>query len=259
MNASIKGGADIISHMTITEQRSITLRGKNVAYQLKESTRSTRVRITVSQNGVALVTPVGFPPRQAEAFLLRNADWVLQQLEKHQKLAAKTQRNTLPPDVILYEGAPTQVVVVEETQRKSRARVDAADGRLIVRVPAGASAAVPAGLEAYLRGIAKQKIEAEVVSQAQRMHVRPSSIIIRDQKTRWGSCSGRGTLSFNWRLIMVPPAILQYVVVHELAHMVEPNHSPDFWSVVARYFPACKEARSWLRRNAALLHPQILP
>jgi len=250
--------ADIINLMTITEQRSINLRGKTIAYQLKESTRSTRVRITVSQNGVTLVIPVGFPPRQAESFLLRNGDWVLQQLEKHQERAAKAQRNTLPPDVILYEGTPLQVVVVEEMQRKSRSRVDAADGRLIVRVPVGAAAAVPAGLETYLRGKAKQKIESEVISQAQRMRVRPSSIIIRDQKTRWGSCSSRGTLSFNWRLIMVPPAVLQYVVVHELAHLVEPNHSSDFWSVVARYFPACKEARSWLRRNAGLLHPQVL-
>ena len=136
-------------------------------------------------------------------------------------------------------------------------RVDAANGKLTVRTPLGASGAVPAGLESYLRGLARQQIEETVNSEAQRMRVRPSSIIIRDQKTRWGSCSNRGTLSFNWRLIMVPPTVLEYVVIHELAHMIEPNHSADFWSVVAQYYPAYKEARSWLRRNASLLHPKM--
>ncbi len=243
--------------MTAAEQRHITLRGKTIAYQLKESNRSSRVRISVSDGGVALVIPTGFPPRQGEAFLQKNADWVLQQLEKHQKHAAKVQRNTLPPDVILLKGVPTQVVVIEEAQRKQRVRVDAANGKLTVRTPLGASGAVPAGLESYLRGLARQQIEETVNSEAQRMRVRPSSIIIRDQKTRWGSCSNRGTLSFNWRLIMVPPTVLEYVVIHELAHMIEPNHSADFWSVVAQYYPAYKEARSWLRRNASLLHPKM--
>jgi len=243
--------------MTAAEQRQITLRGKTIAYQLKESSRSSRVRISVSDGGVALVIPSGFPPRQGEAFLHKNADWVLQQLDKHQKRAAKSQHNTLPPDVILLKGTPTQVIIVEEAQRKSRVRVDAANGKLIVRTPVGTPGVAPAGLESFLRGLARHQVEQTVFAEAQRMRVRPSSIIIRDQKTRWGSCSSRGTLSFNWRLIMVPPTILEYVVIHELAHMVVPNHSTDFWAVVARFYPAYKEARSWLRRNSSLLHPKM--
>ena len=83
-----------------------------------------------------------------------------------------------------------------------------------------------------------------------------SSIAIRDQKTRWGSCSGRGTLSFNWRLMLAPPGILDYVVVHELCHLEHMNHSKDFWDCVAAILPDYKERRKWLKEHG---HELTLP
>ena len=80
-----------------------------------------------------------------------------------------------------------------------------------------------------------------------------TSITIRDQKTRWGSCSGRGTLSFNWRLILAPPEILDYVVVHELCHLTHMNHSKEFWSMVSNTIPDYKEKRKWLKENGHTL------
>lgn len=74
-------------------------------------------------------------------------------------------------------------------------------------------------------------------------------ITIRDQKTRWGSCSARGTLSFNWRLMLAPPAILDYVVVHELCHLTHMNHSPAFWQAVEAVYPDYREARKWLKEH----------
>ncbi|MBQ8591846.1 MAG: M48 family metallopeptidase [Lachnospiraceae bacterium] len=74
-------------------------------------------------------------------------------------------------------------------------------------------------------------------------------ITIRDQKTRWGSCSGRGTLSFNWKLMLAPPAILDYVVVHELCHLTHMNHSRDFWQAVELVLPDYKERRQWLKEH----------
>ena len=76
-----------------------------------------------------------------------------------------------------------------------------------------------------------------------------SRIIIRDQKTRWGSCSSKGTLSFNWRLMLAPPAILDYVVVHELCHLRHMDHSPAFWQAVGEVFPDYASARKWLRKH----------
>lgn len=76
-----------------------------------------------------------------------------------------------------------------------------------------------------------------------------TSITIRDQKSRWGSCSSRGTLSFNYRLIFAPPKVLDYVVVHELCHLTHMNHSKDFWNMVAQIMPEYKEHKSWLREH----------
>lgn len=76
-----------------------------------------------------------------------------------------------------------------------------------------------------------------------------SRITIRDQKTRWGSCSSKGTLSFNWRLMLAPPAILDYVVVHELCHLRHMDHSPAFWQAVGEVFPDYASARKWLRKH----------
>jgi predicted metal-dependent hydrolase len=89
------------------------------------------------------------------------------------------------------------------------------------------------------------------------MGVRPASLTIRNQKSRWGSCSTRGTLSFNWRLIMAPPEVLDYVVVHELAHMMEHNHSKAFWALVAKYCPDYLAHRNWLKQNQAAMWPDL--
>ena len=81
------------------------------------------------------------------------------------------------------------------------------------------------------------------------MGVAYDQIQIRNQRTKWGSCSSRGTLSLNWRVIMAPPAISAYLVVHELAHLREPNHSAAFWAIVAEYDPAYERHRAWLKTN----------
>ena len=81
-----------------------------------------------------------------------------------------------------------------------------------------------------------------------------TSITIRDQKSRWGSCSSRGTLSFNYRLIFAPPKVLDYVVVHELCHLTHMNHSKDFWNMVAQIMPEYKVYKTWLREHGQELH-----
>ena len=101
---------------------------------------------------------------------------------------------------------------------------------------------------------ARKIFEAKVAYFSQFTGGNYTSITIRDQKTRWGSCSGRGTLSFNWRLILAPPEILDYVVVHELCHLTHMNHSKEFWKLVESVIPDYKIKRKWLKENGHTLH-----
>ncbi len=102
-------------------------------------------------------------------------------------------------------------------------------------------------LEKRYRNAARQQFESRVSYYHRITGGNYTSVTVRDQKTRWGSCSSRGTLSFNYRLIFAPPVILDYVVVHELCHLTHMNHSKDFWDMVASVMPEYKVCRKWLR------------
>ena len=107
--------------------------------------------------------------------------------------------------------------------------------------------------EAATRRVARELVTAAADDEARALGVRYERIAIRDQRTRWGSCSSRGTLSFNWRLALAPHSVLDYVVVHELCHLREPNHSPRFWALVAERRPGWRAERDWLREHGAEL------
>ena len=115
----------------------------------------------------------------------------------------------------------------------------------------GEAVPAPAGVDLvpWYRREARRRIGAVAAWEGGRLDLRPRSLAIRDQRTRWGSCSSRGTLSFNWRLVLAPSPVLRYVVVHELCHLREPNHSPTFWSLVADALPGFAADRGWLRRH----------
>lgn len=108
-------------------------------------------------------------------------------------------------------------------------------------------------LEAPYRQAAKEYIPKRVALFANELGVTYGTVTIRDQKTRWGSCSSKGNLSFNWRLILAPPKVLDYVVVHELCHRKEMNHSSRFWTLVESIMPDYRDHRKWLKENGGKL------
>lgn len=103
----------------------------------------------------------------------------------------------------------------------------------------------------WYKAQARAYLEERLPILARQMGVLPARVSIRDQRTRWGSCSSKGTLSFNWRLIMTPAWVFDGIIVHELAHLYELNHSPGFWDIVAKHCPAYGEVKAWLRQNGA--------
>ncbi|RMD90830.1 MAG: M48 family peptidase, partial [Alphaproteobacteria bacterium] len=101
---------------------------------------------------------------------------------------------------------------------------------------------------------AREALAAACDRHAARLGRRYGRLSLRDTRSRWGSCSAEGNLNFSWRLVMAPPEVLDYVAAHEVAHLAEMNHSPAFWALVERLFPAHEAPRRWLRENGASLH-----
>jgi len=104
-------------------------------------------------------------------------------------------------------------------------------------------------IDRWYRREARKRIGAVAAWEGAQLDLRPRSLAIRDQRTRWGSCSSSGALSFNWRLVLAPSPVLRYVVVHELCHLREPSHAPRFWRLVADAMSAYEPERAWLRRH----------
>jgi predicted metal-dependent hydrolase len=109
-------------------------------------------------------------------------------------------------------------------------------------------------LKDWLADEARRDLDERVTWHAKQLGVRVRRIGLRDQTTRWGSCSASGLLSFSWRLILAPPFVLDYVAAHEVAHLLEMNHGPRFWKLVTKAVPRLEEAKEWLRNEGMLLH-----
>lgn len=234
----------------------IIIAGKQVPYRVRVSTRARRLRLTVSNGQVSVTLPRGVPRSEAEKMLLQHSGWLMGQLERAAR--AKAPARALPADVILLRGEVKKMVVREESDRQTRLRVEEGADRVVIHAPEGMGKAGRSLAMPWLKARAREEITAATAKWAARMGLSYRAISIRDQKTRWGSCSSRGTLSFNWRLVMAPPAIMEYVVIHELAHLKQPDHSKAFWQLTGQFFPDYKKARAWLRSNASLLRPEDL-
>ncbi len=222
---------------------ALDLGGRVVQVVVRRSALARRTAIRIDPvRGVVLVLPARASRAEAERFLLAHRAWVaerLAQLPAGQSLEPGHRIAILgEPHLIRHCPAARRGVWVE-------------NGELLV---SGLAEQVPRRVTAFLRAHARTVIARHVADLAARLGRPAGRLTIRDTSSRWGSCSARGDLSFSWRLVMAPEWVLVYVVAHELAHLVEMNHSPAFWAVVATLSPDAKRARTWLKRHGAGLH-----
>lgn len=206
--------------------------------------RARRYLLRLRPDGIARVTiPRHGSISAARDFAARNAGWLEQQF---QRLAAQ------PKSPAGWQ------IGTELLFRGELVRIEAeADGSIrfgTERIkPADASADLRPAIQTYLRRLATQELPARVMELAARHGIDVTRVSVRNQKSRWGSCSRRGTISLNWRLIQAPGLVRDYVILHELAHRRQMNHSDKFWQEVARLCPDHLEARRWVKQNARLL------
>jgi predicted metal-dependent hydrolase len=224
-----------------------------IPHTCRISDRARRIRIQVNAGGVVLVVPRRASLARATAFLHAQEDWVRRQWARTRQRAAAQQEQRMPDGTLLLGGQTMTLDVQEEPGRRGRVRVTDLPGRLLVHVPPGRHDLAKPAIEQWLRIRARSALEQQVRRWAPVMNVRPLRQQLRDQRTRWGSCSRRGNLSFNWRIIMAPPEVLDYLVIHELAHLAEHNHGPRFWRLVEAHCPDFRTHKKWLRQHAGLL------
>jgi predicted metal-dependent hydrolase len=213
-----------------------------IEIRLRRNARARRMVLRVAQADRAptLTLPPGVPLAQARAFLSDHEGW----LRRH--LGAAGARSTA-----VIEGAQVPVGGELLTVRAGGGPIGREGAVLTV---GGAPARIGPRVAAWLREEARRACVAGVERHAARLGARAGRISLRDPRSRWGSCTASGDLMFSWRLAMAPAMVLDYVVAHEVGHLVELNHSPRFWAVVRRLCPEIEAQRAWLRANGARLH-----
>ncbi len=200
------------------------------------------MRVTVDRAGaIEVVLPQRMPLHAAEDAVRELRPWIDRRLAdaRRQRAAVLARGDTLP-----YLG---QTLLVRA--ERGRARVTRRGETLLVPDGAERSEAI----ERWYRRMAREEFRSRLDRACAIGGFSYTRLTVRDQRTRWGSCSRGGAVSFNWRLLLAPEAVLDYVVWHEVCHLAFMDHSPRFWGLVARYCPEHREHAAWLRRNAGTL------
>jgi predicted metal-dependent hydrolase len=221
-------------------------------YELRRSDRARNLRITVSERGVVVVLPRRATEREARAFVHERRGWIERALGKLAAEAdAVASRGLGDGDFVPYLGDELLLRLIDgDSQRVGWAH---AAGELRVHSDDHSRARVAELLERWYRRRAREEVAARLDAVIARNRTSYARVAIRDQRTRWGSCSSSGTLSFNWRLLLAPEHVLDYVVEHEAAHIEVRDHSPRFWALLDDRVPDWRTSRDWLRRHGGTL------
>jgi len=181
-------------------------------------------------------------------FLRANGNWVAQQLDRFERMQEVRQRKRQRAGELLFRGHPTQIRVVTDRERSGN-KIVLEDGCIVIRRGAKSQIPVARSLENWLRKQARAEIERLLPSATKRLKRSPNKVYVMGQRTKWGNCSSKRNLSFNWRLVLSPEFVLRYFVIHEVVHLAVPDHSARFWLAVQSICPEMEKAKSWLRLN----------
>jgi predicted metal-dependent hydrolase len=196
------------------------------------------IRLSKSGKDVVVTLPKRAGEKSALAFVEKSSAWIATQLARRRKPAEGS---------LSFRGVMHRI----EATAERRGLIRVADG--VIRVP-GDAQHVERRLRDWLKREARADLTAASLRYAEAMNTTVKAISIRDQSSRWGSCSVDGKLSYSWRLILAPSVVLDYVAAHEVAHRLEMNHGPKFWRLVLAHCPHTKEAKRWLKFHGRELH-----
>lgn len=234
-----------------SESRVVRIGGEEIPYLLKRSTQRRRVGLQVDDRGLVVQAPWRSTDRHIERVLQEGAAWIQKKLASWSANAPPS-RSWRSGDLLDYLGEQLTLGVVEEQERPLVLLMDG--HRLEVRTPDPAqSSEVKQALAKWYKRHAQSHFAQRLEHYANQLNLRKRpKLFVSSATTRWGSCNAEREIRLSWRLMQAPPAIIDYVVAHEVSHIIEMNHSPKFWSVVAKLCPGYAGARAEL--NALTRH-----
>jgi predicted metal-dependent hydrolase len=228
---------------TLAAPGAVLAPGPGESYRIRRSDRARRVRIAVEPDGsLTVVLPRRAPEAAAGAAVTQLAPWIAR---RRAALAATAATLAARGEGLPYLGVML-TPVREDGRHRAHRRAD------VLLVPADQEQRLPA-IERWYRRQAAREVAWRLDAACARAGLTYRGLTIRGQRTRWASCSATGAMSFNWRLLLAPPEILDYVVWHEICHLVVMDHSPRFWALLAEHLPGYAEPRAWLARHGASL------
>jgi len=241
-------------------RHEITIEGRLIIYTLRRSQRARLIWLNIRrETGLIVTVPPQYDIDQISDYLALNSAWIIRNLNKYcpvkEDQLEKPEYLESPSYTIRYLGK--NLKVMQQKTFLENPSITIKNDRLIVNVCRLEKQQSIVQLENWLKAQAVNLIYKKTLILSQKMGVVFNKIKIRDQKSRWGSCSCRKNLNFNWRLIMAPEPVLEYVIIHELCHIIEMSHSSLFWSLVSRYCPKWKEYRDWLDAHGHELYACI--
>jgi predicted metal-dependent hydrolase len=216
-----------------------------ISYRIEHNTRSQNIRIKILADGEVVVTaPRICPTFLIDRFVKSHMAWIEEHVAKMKSRPAAKKKANNTIDVF---GKTYHRVIEDSLEEKIGVRIVGQDLRInpVSQTPTS----IEKSLNQFLKSTAEKYITPRTHQLAQKMKITFNNLSYKSQKTRWGSCSSQGNLNFNWRLVHCPPAVIDYVIIHELAHRKQMNHSNKFWDIVRQYDPEYLKHRGWLKRE----------
>ncbi|WP_183431813.1 M48 family metallopeptidase [Mesorhizobium sp. RMAD-H1] len=231
----------------VTDDRAYEVAGRTLPLRVVENPRATRLtlRIEAGGKGLRVTIPPGLPAREVERFLSRHQGWI------EARIAKLPDRPTVRPGIkIPIRGVPH--LIVHEPGRGTVKQAAGEDGTRMLIVY-GDRLHLPRRVADFLKREARRDMEALVARHTASVGRRAKAVRYKDTKSRWGSCTSDGVLSFSWRIAMAPSPVINYLVAHEVAHLIEMNHGPKFWKLCNELCPDTDRCKAWLKRNGSAL------
>lgn len=241
----------------VVGQYEIELDGNKIKYVLKRSRTAKLIWLKIRpETGLTVTVPSFYNTRNLREYLVSRSTWIQRNLEKYYSLAARPiSEPSNMPDKIPFLGKYFSLKHNNRTGGFTAVALDT--DALNFNFSSSFGEPSRQGMKRWLKEQSTRLISEKVESFGRKMQIFPKRVFIKDQKSLWGSCSARKNLSFNWRLVMVPERVMDYVVIHELCHLKEMSHSKAFWELVAEQCPDWRLHRKWLNEHCYELKAQL--